>query len=30
MLNHPTLGLMQSLGFDGMAKGVKALHDVAA
>jgi len=27
MLNHPTLDLMQSLGFEGMVKGIKDLQD---
>jgi len=27
MLNHPTLDLMQTLGFDGMIKGIKDLQD---
>ena len=27
MLNHPTLDLMQTLGFEGMIKGIKDLQD---
>ena len=27
MLNHPTLDLMQTLGFDGMIKGIKDLQN---